>query len=679
MNLTQKQLSRNPEASEAGFPSAKKSVSRRKRIGLALLSVLCLSAFTHTAAAATLTVINTNDSGAGSLRQAIAAAAQTNDVIVFAPGVTGTITLTSGELVVDKHVTITGPGATNLTISGNNASRVIKVSGANGLVVTLSGLRIANGRITGNPNANFGGGGIYNGFAKLTLRNCEIVNNVQIGESTGQGGGIWHITGGDAASGGRLLLQNCLVSGNMAIGAAGSDGASPNGAGSDAAPGQGGGLYIYNSSVNSVTLQDCTFLNNSAIGGTGGNGIGTGARGRGGRGQGGAVFIEQNTLLVADRCTFKRNEAKGGNRGTGSNTVIGGNEAQGQGGAICVVGFAVLNDCTLDDNEATGGPGIDGTALLGAQGQGGGLFFQFGVVYLIRCAVINNVAAGGAGGNGGATGAGEGGGLFVRFNGNLLPLYLINSTVALNIARAANPAATASGGGIWTEDVLNVTNSTIAFNIVLSDASVSGGGLRINGGTTTLRNTLIAKNVAAAVPSDASGAVASSSGYNLIGTGSGAGTTVTGIPTGANNNQIGTSASPIDPKIHVPTLNGGVTKTCSIDADSPAVNAGSDATAPVTDQRGYLRAGASDIGSFEFGGVLPSLQILSITKAVNGTTVLQGFGVPNGVHRVQASSDLSSGSFFDLSPTTTADGAGLLQHQDAATNLIQRFYRLAFP
>ncbi len=658
-----------------------KIISFRKIFCAALLGILGVSASPPSVLAATLTVLNTNDSGAGSLRQALINAAATNDVIVFAPDVTGTITLTSGELFFTKSLTIIGPGATNLTISGNNASRVFSVSSG---LISISGLRIANGFVTGNPNALNGGGGIFNNSARLTVRNCEIVNNVQSGGlNTGQGGGVWHVSGtfsGDPTGGGRLLLQNCLFSGNRALGGSGVDGALPNGAGADAAPAQGGGLFIFPSSANSVTIQDCTFMNNSAIGGTGGNGVGTGARGRGGRGQGGAIFVGENTLLVADRSTFKRNEANGGARGAGSNTPVGGNEAQGQGGGIYVVGFAVLNDCTLDDNEATGGSGIDGTSLIGAQGQGGGLYFQFGVVYLTRCAVINNVAEGGAGGNGGASGAGEGGGLFVRFNGNLLPLRLINSTVALNIARAANPSAAASGGGIWTDDVLNVTNSTIAFNVVLSDASASGGGLRVNSGTTTLRNTLIGKNIANALPSDASGAVASTSGYNLIGVGSGFGTTVTGISHGVNNNQIGTSGAPIDPKMHGPALNGGLTKTCSLDSDSPAINTGDDATAPITDQRGDTRFNASDIGSYEFGGIAVSgLQILSITRNGTGTTTLQGLGVPNGVHRIQASSDLSPGSFFDLPPTATADGAGLLQYQDAATNVTQRFYRLAFP
>lgn len=98
------------------------------------------------------------------------------------------------------------------------------------------------------------------------------------------------------------------------------------------------------------------------------------------------------------------------------------------------------------------------------------------------------------------------------------------------------------------------------------------------------------------------------------------------------------------------------------------------------DQRGYLRSGVSDIGSFEFGGTAPAfLQILSITRTGNGTNVLTGLGVPNGIHRIQASADLSPGSFFDLPPTATADRAGLLQYQDAAAGLTKRFYRLAFP
>src|SRR5882724_5317651 len=73
----------------------------------------------------TITVTNTNDSGSGSLRQALADA-NDGDTIDFA--VTGTIGLTSGELLVDKTITISGPGVDNLAVNGNANSRVFYIS-----------------------------------------------------------------------------------------------------------------------------------------------------------------------------------------------------------------------------------------------------------------------------------------------------------------------------------------------------------------------------------------------------------------------------------------------------------------------------------------------------------------------------------------------------------------------
>src|ERR1043166_2197703 len=79
------------------------------------LALLALSTFnpqlSTPLAAAIITVNNTNDSGAGSLRQAIQSAA-TNDTIGFS--VIGGITLTNGDLLLTKSLTITGPGAANL-------------------------------------------------------------------------------------------------------------------------------------------------------------------------------------------------------------------------------------------------------------------------------------------------------------------------------------------------------------------------------------------------------------------------------------------------------------------------------------------------------------------------------------------------------------------------------------
>ena len=86
-----------------------------------------------------LVVSNTFDSGPGSLREAITQVAAVA-AITFAPGLTGTITLTSGELVVgNTNLSIIGPGANLLSISGNNASRVFNIRAGS---LNLSGLTI---------------------------------------------------------------------------------------------------------------------------------------------------------------------------------------------------------------------------------------------------------------------------------------------------------------------------------------------------------------------------------------------------------------------------------------------------------------------------------------------------------------------------------------------------------
>jgi len=129
-------------------------------------------------------VTNTNDSGPGSLRQALADA-NDGDTIEFA--VTGTIGSTSGELLVGHSITISGPGAENLAVNGNAKSTVFHI--ASGETVTISGLTIINGYISGS------GGGIHNDHAALTLDNCTITGN--------QGGGIYN----DAENSGGALLE----------------------------------------------------------------------------------------------------------------------------------------------------------------------------------------------------------------------------------------------------------------------------------------------------------------------------------------------------------------------------------------------------------------------------------------------------------------------------------------
>jgi hypothetical protein len=173
------------------------------------LSALCLIALSTRAA--TISVTNNNDSGAGSLRQALADAL-VGDTINFDPALDGqTITLTGRELLVNKSITINGPGPNTLTVDGNHASRVFHVSG--GVTAAIAGLTIANGSTSGAPPYN-NGGGVYNDHSTLTVSNCTFSGNSAAAPS-GAGGGIFN----DAFFGTATLeVLNCTLSGNSADG-----------------------------------------------------------------------------------------------------------------------------------------------------------------------------------------------------------------------------------------------------------------------------------------------------------------------------------------------------------------------------------------------------------------------------------------------------------------------------
>jgi hypothetical protein len=150
----------------------------------------------------TLTVLNNADSGPGSLRAEIAAASS-GDMIVFAPALsTRTITLTSGELVVNKSVNIAGVAAQNVSVSGNHASRVFHLSGD--AVVSIHGLSITSG------SSSSGGAVLVQSGSSLTLTQCSLNGNEAVGDSNGNalGGAIWN-----QADASLTILQSAL-SGN---------------------------------------------------------------------------------------------------------------------------------------------------------------------------------------------------------------------------------------------------------------------------------------------------------------------------------------------------------------------------------------------------------------------------------------------------------------------------------
>src|SRR3954453_22024607 len=98
------------------LPLARTATAENAALLTRVAAVALLLSVGLSAHAATLTVTSDADDGRGTLRRAILFAAP-DDTIVFAPDVTS-ITLTSGRLLIDKNLTIAGPGADFLTISG---------------------------------------------------------------------------------------------------------------------------------------------------------------------------------------------------------------------------------------------------------------------------------------------------------------------------------------------------------------------------------------------------------------------------------------------------------------------------------------------------------------------------------------------------------------------------------
>src|SRR5262249_26470433 len=108
-----------------------------------------------------------------------------HDTIAFRPGLSGTITLRTGQLTLTDDVTIDGPGALRLAVSGNDQSRVFEVSGA-GTDVFLDGLHITHGRAGKNAPTLAGiGGGILN-QGNLTLSGVVVSNNKAVGDASVQ-------------------------------------------------------------------------------------------------------------------------------------------------------------------------------------------------------------------------------------------------------------------------------------------------------------------------------------------------------------------------------------------------------------------------------------------------------------------------------------------------------------
>jgi predicted outer membrane repeat protein len=360
-------------------------------------------AATGSAQAATITVTNLNDEGAGSLRQAVLDANQNgagSDDIVFASGLTGTINIgsTSGNgIYPESPMNIQGPGADKITLQGVAASvdYVVYTGTASsfygatpGFPVSLSGLTITGGSATGKHSGFYvRGGGIYNYDAALTVSNSVITNNYAVDD----GGGI---STDDAA--GSLTVVNSTISGNRA--SDGTDDAAYAGAiysqdspvtvrnstiSGNSSGGDGGAIYMSaRANVDpSLTIENSTIVNNASLANSGddeGGGVWvgfggdnqsldiksstiTGNRVGGGNGRGGGVYVSgppasnvriSNTIIA-------------NNTGTSANDIY--SEYGGQ------LGFSLVKELGADSTDTGYSFTNTGPNITGVDPQLGGL------------------------------------------------------------------------------------------------------------------------------------------------------------------------------------------------------------------------------------------------------------------------------------------------------------------
>jgi hypothetical protein len=448
-----------------------------------------LAAATGGARAADFLVTNTDDGGAGSFRQAVFAANTTPGADTISFAVTGTITLTTGQVLISEALTINGPGSGLLTISGNNASRVLvavtpvamgedicDLASAD-FPVAISGLTIANGvRDVANSqggglysektltltdvvltnNTAFAGGGMAFNFLyanqSLSLNNTRILDNVARPLST---------TTSDSNGGGIRVTQRCAVfdgPGSVTI----DDSVI---AGNQTQPGgtylnsQGGGMHFTVQEA-SLTIRNTRIVDNAVVTQ---NPAVPGANNRGG-----GLSVPLATFVRIERSEIAGNTAS---RAAGlrlindatarqtagevmpvtiDNSTISGNVATtseaGRGtGGIAVTGnvaLALRNSTVFDNESLAGVGGITADVSVSAPGPGNTL--------APTVALSSSIVAGSR------NGAPD----FGVFDEALLPAFVASG--AQSLVQTLEPVVTVSGAGNLTGIAPNL--GPLAFN-----------------------------------------------------------------------------------------------------------------------------------------------------------------------------------------------------------------------
>lgn len=533
---------------------------------------------------AILTVSTVENNGAGSLREAIAAA-RSGDKIQFSASLANqTLTLTSGQIEVSigKNLIIDGAGAANLTISGNNASRIFQL---NSTSVTPTSLTVKNLTLANGYTSDQGGAITTTHQGVLAVENVVFKNNV-----ADKGGGAIF-----SAFEGALTVTGSKFDGNKAIAAN-----DERGAGAIAFFGPG-----------NLTVRNSEFTNN--------------------RGINGAAINSLNGKLIVENSKFINNDTKAAFFDTGKpndflrgfggaiytdrannsitikNSIFEGNVSKGAGGAVHLFAdpedVVTIENSSFQNNQAIGLPG-------GEAGKGGGISMirdgssAQGVFILSNTTVANN------------TGYDQGGGLWV----NNSQSTITNSTFSGN--RIIGNKGQNSGGAMMIYSPTQIINTTIANNYA---GWVGGGITASDDAPVTVKNTIFYNNTA-------------DNGTNKWGIQQNTNRQLTDkggniqFPAKLTNNFNDYNATAtiriIDPQLSPLQDNGGRSLTHALLAGSPAINSGITLDSPTTDQRGFLRDGQIDVGAFEVGAIAVSGSSGNdvLTGTVGQDTLIGGAG-----------------------------------------------------
>jgi hypothetical protein len=492
--------------------------------------------------AGTIPVTNCDDSGAGSLRDAITNAVS-GDVIDLSALACSAITLDTGLVSTVDELTLTGPGANQLAIDGNNAVRVIEQQGYG--MLTIEGLTIRNGSYV------YSGPGIYGGLAPgacILSRSSVTLAATAIDHCSASG---WSVFGAAVDTLGALYMTDSAITGTTATADATEISATI----------YGGAVYTKAGYLTRSTIAGATVSATSvaAFSGLLGGGI---------FGFYGVVLDESRVSnVVAHVAAAKISYAKGAGVGT-PNTFI-------------------MTGSTVSGNEVHGTPGIgpSGAYTYTSAIGGGGVY----VMAIPRGSVPASSITGSTISGNAAIVDGEPGAYTVGGGGAVGTwaakiMAIANSTISGN-------AADIRGGGIYTRNrgALALANTTVTDNTAPEGSGIADAADGSAYGFTVESTIVAANHVPAGATSQEIVTVHAIDGsHDLI---------------GSANVAVPADTIGGDPRLGQLADNGGPTLTHALLADSPAIDAGSNPFGLETDQRGggYVRSAgaAADIGAFE--------------------------------------------------------------------------------